>query len=275
MDESSKLLSIGEFSSLCRLSVRMLRHYDAHGVLVPHHVDPSSGYRHYAVSQLQDAAVLRQLRDAGFGVSSLAVMLAARGTSAWHEALHAQRQVLTAELRAAQARLAQLDRLLNEGTPMSITVELRTIPAMTVVALRGTIPTYADEHLLWQRLMPALGAQGISPIGPCGVIEHDDAYTESDVDEEVFFPVAPDTNAVAPLRVHSLPERRCAVARVVGPYDQIVTAHDRIAELMASESLMPLRDGTLASKGFNVYLTTPDQVPTAELVTDVCVPVTR
>lgn len=28
-------MSIGRFSSLSRISVRMLRHYDAHGVLVP------------------------------------------------------------------------------------------------------------------------------------------------------------------------------------------------------------------------------------------------
>lgn len=35
MAETTTLLSIGEFSSLARLSVRMLRHYDAHGVLVP------------------------------------------------------------------------------------------------------------------------------------------------------------------------------------------------------------------------------------------------
>ncbi|WP_335338915.1 MerR family DNA-binding transcriptional regulator [Actinomyces radicidentis] len=38
MEETSRLLTIGRFIALTRLSVRMLRHYDAYGVLVPAHV---------------------------------------------------------------------------------------------------------------------------------------------------------------------------------------------------------------------------------------------
>lgn len=40
MAETPNLMSIGRFSALTRLSVRMLRHYDSHGVLVPADIDP-------------------------------------------------------------------------------------------------------------------------------------------------------------------------------------------------------------------------------------------
>ena len=63
MAEATTLLSIGEFSSLARLSVRMLRHYDAHGVLVPAQVDPVTGHRRYAPAQLEDAVHVHGLRD--------------------------------------------------------------------------------------------------------------------------------------------------------------------------------------------------------------------
>ncbi|MGO1317175.1 MAG: MerR family transcriptional regulator, partial [Cellulomonadaceae bacterium] len=79
MAETTNLMTIGRFSSLSRLSVRMLRHYDSHGVLVPADIDPSSGYRRYAPHQLADAADIRNLRDVGFGVSAIAILLAARG----------------------------------------------------------------------------------------------------------------------------------------------------------------------------------------------------
>jgi len=36
------------------MPVRMLRHYDAIGLLRPATVDPASGYRFYQVSQLAD-----------------------------------------------------------------------------------------------------------------------------------------------------------------------------------------------------------------------------
>ncbi|MGF6885365.1 DNA-binding transcriptional MerR regulator [Nocardia sp. GAS34] len=43
MTDPSNLMSIGRFSSLSRISVRMLRHYDAGGVLIPAIVDNSTG----------------------------------------------------------------------------------------------------------------------------------------------------------------------------------------------------------------------------------------
>ncbi len=117
--------------------------------------------------------------------------------------------------------------------------------------------------------MPAMSAQQITPAGPCGVIEHDDEFTERDVELSVFLAVASGTTAEPPLEI---PQRDCLVARVVGPYDQVSQAHDLIAERMVADGLSRLRDGSLAAKCFNRYLSTPDQVGPEELVTEVCVP---
>jgi DNA-binding transcriptional MerR regulator len=46
------MFSIGEFARHGRVSVRMLRHYDAIGLLEPVRIDPATGYRFYAASQL-------------------------------------------------------------------------------------------------------------------------------------------------------------------------------------------------------------------------------
>ena len=266
-------MTIGEFSSLSRLSVRMLRHYDAHGVLVPEHVDAHSGYRRYAPAQLRDAADIRNLRDVGLGVSAITALLAARGTSTWTDALALQRCTLVEELHAARERLSLIDRMLTPGEiPMTIQLNRTAVPAMTVVALRGTVPSYSDEGRLWERLMPALQQQGIRPVGPCGVIEHDDEYREADVDLSVYCPVAPGTRAEGPLVVLQLPERDCLVAHVIGPYTQISQAHDLIVQRMEAEGLAARQDGTLASNVFNRYLVTPGQAAPEDLVTEVCRP---
>ncbi|AKL70685.1 hypothetical protein M444_35425 (plasmid) [Streptomyces sp. Mg1] len=39
------MFTIGDFARHGRVSVRMLRHYDATGLLRPAHVDPANGYR--------------------------------------------------------------------------------------------------------------------------------------------------------------------------------------------------------------------------------------
>lgn len=48
------MFSIGEFGRHGRVSVRMLRHYDAIGLLRPACVDPVTGYRFYQAGQLAD-----------------------------------------------------------------------------------------------------------------------------------------------------------------------------------------------------------------------------
>ena len=72
------LLRIGEFSTLTRLSVRMLRYYDASQVLIPAAIDQVTGYRFYSSSQVRDARLIRQLRDVGFSVSAIAALLPLR-----------------------------------------------------------------------------------------------------------------------------------------------------------------------------------------------------
>ena len=67
----TRLIRIGEFSTLTRLSVRMLRYYDANGVLSPAATDDFTGHRFYASSQVRDATLIRQLRDVGFSVSGV------------------------------------------------------------------------------------------------------------------------------------------------------------------------------------------------------------
>jgi DNA-binding transcriptional MerR regulator len=59
---SDPMLSIGVFSKRSRLSIKALRLYDRQGLLVPAHIDPSSGYRHYRESQLDTARLIVMLR---------------------------------------------------------------------------------------------------------------------------------------------------------------------------------------------------------------------
>ncbi|WP_277369934.1 MerR family DNA-binding transcriptional regulator [Rhodococcus rhodochrous] len=109
MTDTTRLMSIGEFSSLTRISVRMLRHYDSHGVLIPAVVDEVSGYRRYLPEQTTDAARIRRLRDVGFGVSAIGALLATAGTPAYTQALRLQRRVLEEELELGRP-LTSVDR---------------------------------------------------------------------------------------------------------------------------------------------------------------------
>ncbi len=69
------MLSIGDFAGLGRVSVRMLRHYDAIGLLRPAHVDPRSGYRFYTAEQLLRLNRILALKDLGFSLQQVQAMI--------------------------------------------------------------------------------------------------------------------------------------------------------------------------------------------------------
>ena len=77
MKDHSTAMSIGQFSSIVKLSVRMLRYYDDHGIVHPAYVDEWTGYRYYTAEQLTRAVAVRDLRDIGLNVAEIAAVLRA------------------------------------------------------------------------------------------------------------------------------------------------------------------------------------------------------
>ena len=69
------MFAIGEFARHGRVSVRMLRHYDAIGLLRPAHVDPATGYRAYQAAQLAELNRIVALKDLGFTLEQVRVLL--------------------------------------------------------------------------------------------------------------------------------------------------------------------------------------------------------
>ena len=271
-----RLLTIGEFSRLSQLSIRMLRYYDEHGVLPPAHTDPRSGYRSYAPAQLQAARQVRRLRDVGLGVAELAACVPLLDEpGAMRRVLERHRTRLITEAAAAGARIQEVDDLITglEEPLMSVTVTHRTEPARTVASLRGVIPTYADEGRLWERLMPALFAAGaqLAPDARAVAVFHDEDYRETDCDVEVRLEVtAPFTPPEGDdgVRCVDLPAQDVAVGVLHGAYD-------RVGEVMeAVGRWVPEHGHRFAGPMFNVYLVSPREDPEpAHWVTEVCVPV--
>src|SRR5215467_2653728 len=69
------MFTIGDFAKLGRVSIRMLRHYDAIGLLRPAAVDDATGYRFYEAAQLQRLNRIIALKDLGFTLVQVASML--------------------------------------------------------------------------------------------------------------------------------------------------------------------------------------------------------
>ena len=148
-------------------------------------------------------------------------------------------------------------------------ITVTTHPAQLVAALRTKIDSYTDEPKAWARLMEAFEAQGLAYTGePCGATFHDPEYRESDIDIEIWEPVAPGAVASEPLVIRELPEQQVAVAAFRGGYDQFDSVNEELAEYITRSGL------TITGPMYNRYIVGPVQAEDpAQYLTEVCIPV--
>ncbi|HZC14210.1 MAG TPA: helix-turn-helix domain-containing protein, partial [Thermoleophilaceae bacterium] len=171
------MLSIGHFARHGRVSVRMLRHYDAIGLLRPAHVDEVTGYRSYDAEQLSRLNRIVALKDLGFTLQQVQSILDDRVSV---EELRGMLRLRQAELQSRIAtdttRLAQVESRLQiierEGTMPADDIQIKRIPGFRVAELTGTAAGFEPESIapvigpLFDELRSRLDRAGLSPNGP-------------------------------------------------------------------------------------------------------------
>lgn len=153
------MYTIGEFAALGRVSVRMLRHYDAIGLLAPADVDARTGYRRYSARQLSPLLRIVQLRDLGCALDDAAEVLGAVDeTAALRRVLQRRRADLVASVAAETARLSRVDDELRrlEGEEQMTDIQYRRIEPVTVYAVSGIDPGGENPPAVIDRILPPL-----------------------------------------------------------------------------------------------------------------------
>ncbi|AXK34603.1 MerR family transcriptional regulator [Streptomyces armeniacus] len=182
------MFTIGDFAKHGRVSVRMLRHYDAIGLLRPAHVDEATRYRHYGAEQLARLNRVIALKDLGFSLQQVAAILDDRVSA---EELRGMLRLRRAELETAAAdtaaRLAQVEARLrtieSEGSMPTDDIVLKRLPAVRLAELSGTAASFVPQDIgpaigpLFAELCRRMEAAGVVPDGP-GLARYEDAPPE-------------------------------------------------------------------------------------------------
>ncbi|MEU6019137.1 MerR family transcriptional regulator [Streptomyces sp. NPDC047515] len=179
------MFTIGDFARYGRVSARMLRHYDAIGLLHPDRTDPDTGYRFYGAAQLARLNRIIALKDLGFTLQQVRAVLDEQvGAEELHGMLRLRRAELEEAMAAAAARLtrgeARLRSIESEGHMPADEVAVKSIAAVRVAELTRTTAGFEPVHItpvigpLYDRLFPLLGAAGVAPSGP-GIACYEDA----------------------------------------------------------------------------------------------------
>ncbi|MBZ4322027.1 MerR family transcriptional regulator [Streptomyces huiliensis] len=194
------MFTIGDFARYGRVSVRMLRHYDATGLLRPARVDAATGYRHYEAGQLARLNRVIALKELGFTLRQVrAIVDEEVGTAELRGMLRLRRAELEAAATAAAARLAQVEARLrsieSEGTMSTHDVVVKAVPAVRVAELSAVAPGYAPEDVgpvvdpLFAELCRRLADAGVTPAGPAVAYYEDDPAGSGGILAHAAYPV--------------------------------------------------------------------------------------
>ena len=261
------MLTIGDFSRLSRVTPRMLRHYDALGLLRPETIG-ENGYRYYRQEQLSVLARIQWLKGYGFSLNEIGELLVLEGGHLVQR-LRQRRLELYQELSRQQGLIHRIeaDILRMEGIIMIETpyhVVLIQDPEQKVFSIRETagIDQY---HALYQRLFREAAARGLKQAGPIQMCYHDGAFNPECSDVEVQMVVDQDGPDVK-----IKPACTCAAVQHKGPYERLQYAYDALCAWMGEHA-----GYRICGPAIDRYLNDPDSTPPDQLETGVLFPVEK
>ena len=235
------MFAIGEFARHGRVSVRMLRHYDAIGLLEPVSVDPASGYRFYEAAQLSTLNRIIALKDLGFTLQQVAQILDEQVSAAeLRGMLTLRRAELQAQITDDTARLARVEaRLLSiesEASATTPSVVVKRMAPLLVAELTGTAAGYEPEAItpviqpLCHDLPRQLCGAGVAIAGPPLAYYADAGGDTGAIEVHAALPIAARPTGPHGFRVVHLPEVPAAATLIHhGSMDHVLPAVQALA----------------------------------------------
>jgi DNA-binding transcriptional MerR regulator len=268
------MFSIGDFAKLARVSIRMLRHYDAIGLLEPAHVDPFTGYRSYGASQLGRLNRVVALKDLGFTLQQVQTILDELvGTEELRGMLRLRRAQLESQLNDDASRLVRVEARLrlieSEGKMGTNNIETKAVPAVRVVGMSAAAASYQPEDIgpviqpMYPQLLERLEKAGVEPVGP-SIAFYSSApeVSEDAVIVNATFPVAEDT--VDGLETFDLPAIEAATIIHRGSMDGVEESYQTLVAWVEDHG------HRAAGYAREIYLACPDNLD--DWVTELQIP---
>lgn len=221
----------------------MLRYYDNTGLLKPAQIDEFTGYRIYSVDQIPTLHKIIFLRDMGFNVSEIAVILNHWNNEFITGQLRKKQQEIQLSINQEQEKLTKIDiaisDILHEKIAIHFNFVLKSIPSYPVISLRKIIPDYFSEEQLWLEISSYIETNHIelSQTNNCFAIYHDMEYKDADVDVEVCVSVnemGESKDGFAFRETEKIDTMACAM--VYGPYENIAAVYESFAHWLTQHN---------------------------------------
>lgn len=272
------MLSIGEFSKICKVSAKTLRYYAEIGLILPSEINPENGYRYYAIEQLETMLLIIRLKSYHFSLEEIKQII--ESGELYEEKLYAaltqKREDIKRQLHEQEKSLHQLEcdiANLKNGKPVmsyldDIDVELVEVPMMCLLYVRKMVQAdhFSDEYsACFGKLLGRIRKDHLTMANPPMVLFHSNEFSPFGLDTEFAVPIGEYVTGTRDFKAGL-----CLKTVVKGSYSilsSVYAKQTKCAEQNGYECTGAL---------FEVYVTDPSQVTEEdELITEVYYPIRK
>ena len=272
------MLTIGEFSNICKVSTKTLRYYAEIGLILPDKINPENGYRYYSIHQLEKMLLINRLKTYCFSLEEIKSIIGSeeRMDEVLFAALYKKKKEIEVKVKKFEGTLHQINNdmsNLRKGKSImsymeEIDVQLIEIPMMYLLSIRKNIleHEFSEEYgVCFGKLFRKMEGKKLTMAAPPMVLFHSDEYSPFGLDTEFAIPIKEYTTGT-----RDFCPGLCLKTVVQGPYSQLPSVYAKQIEWAK-------REGYENSNAlYEVYITNPVEVSQErELVTEVYYPVKR
>lgn len=196
------MLSIGEFSNICKVSTKTLRYYAEIGLLEPSEVNPENGYRYYAIEQLEKMLFINRLKAYSFSLDEIKAILQSEEIqddnlylafihkkNEIEKQIHNYRKLLT-QLEDDISAIEQGKSIMSYMDEMD--VRLVDVPKMYLLSIRKMVrvENYPTEYIkCYGKLFKRIAVDNLTMSGSPMILFHSAEYSPAGLDTEFAIPV--------------------------------------------------------------------------------------
>ena len=273
------MLTIGEFSKICKVSTKTLRYYEAIDLLNPACIKADSGYRYYTIDQLKSMLFINRMKAYGFSLDEIRTLLKweeLQEHELLSEAMQSRRELLQQQIEWMQQTLHELDEdvvsLRNKKDVMSylddIDIQLVEEPMMFLLSTRCMVnmeDCAKGYQQFYAPLFEVIEQQRLTIYRAPLSMYHSKEYQEEGFDMEFAIPVKERVKGT-----RDFSPGLCIRTVCKGSYHQIPSIYARHQAWMEQEGY------AYRLPPYDVYITHPDEVSCMEdNITEIYSPIVK
>lgn len=271
------MLSIGEFSNICKVSTKTLRYYAEIGLILPAKINLENGYRYYSIEQLETMLLINRLKAYNFSLEEIKAILESdeqeeklyfeltRKKEEIKKLIHAYENTLD-KISEDLSALKQGDSIMSYLN--KINIQLVDVDTITIVSIRKQLHKFElpeQYKLCFQQLMKLINEKQLTITASPMVLFHNAEFTADGMDIEFAIPVEEDNT----------------YTQVFHPGLSLKTtlygAYQNLPSVYAKQREWVEKEGYISSNAvYEVYINDPSQVMSEnDLITEVYYPVKK